>query len=165
MHKHLAEFVYGTDSNQAAVDCAHENLGRLGMGDRTELWNCHLFPPHTVDLIVCNPPWMPGRPSSVLEQAVYDDDENESFLDNFLQNARSHLVQPSGQVWLILSNLAELLGVRHREALLQKTDDGGLYVHSTASVPAKTRSKPTDYPGVGRVRQNEVITLYKLCCK
>lgn len=32
-----------------------------------------LFPDGRADLIVCNPPWIPARPISLLDHAVYDE--------------------------------------------------------------------------------------------
>ena len=33
-----------------------------------------LFPDGRAPLVVCNPPWLPGRPSSPLVHAIYDED-------------------------------------------------------------------------------------------
>ena len=49
--------------------------------------NKHLF--GVFDLVVCNPPWLPARPTSVLEQAVYDEDSR--MLRGFLAGLAQHL--------------------------------------------------------------------------
>ena len=66
--------------------------------------------------MVCNPPWLPARPSSAVEQAVYD--EGSRMLKGFLAGLAAHL-SPGGEGWLILSDLAEHLGLRSRDELLE----------------------------------------------
>ena len=61
------------------------------------------------DLVVCNPPWIPARPTSAVEQGVYD--SGGSMLRTFLDGLPAHL-EPGGEGWLILSDLAEHLGLQ-----------------------------------------------------
>jgi hypothetical protein len=65
-----------------------------------------LFPEGRASLVICNPPWIPGRPSSPLENGIYDPDSQ--MLRGFLQALPRHLT-PGGEGWLILSDLAEHL--------------------------------------------------------
>ena len=66
--------VVATDMQPRALACAQDNVERLGMTQQISLLQADLYPPGQAPLIVCNPPWLPGRPSSILEQAVYDPD-------------------------------------------------------------------------------------------
>ncbi|MGP4854856.1 hypothetical protein ACTXP3_27200, partial [Klebsiella pneumoniae] len=76
-------------------------------------------------LIVCNPPWLPARPSSPVERAVYDPDNR--MLRGFLEGLTAHL-EPDGEGWLIPSDFAEHLVLRTRDALLVMIDAAGLQV-------------------------------------
>lgn len=159
-----------TDHNPVALQCARSNLERLFPSKDTtgckkiEYYHGNLFAPTTVDVIVCNPPWLPGTAHSLLESSIYD--THQGFLTTFLRDARSHLTNDAGEVWLLLSNLAVLLGLRSRDEFLQRIDDGGLYIQEERSTTTPSiGAKDVDYPLVAQARQNEVVTLYKLACK
>ncbi len=121
--------VIATDTNVNAIQCAYENCIRLGYDDSISIVNTDMFPCLDVygqaDLIVCNPPWLPARPNSILEQAIYDSDSR--MVRNFLNGLVRHL-KPQGQAWLIMSNLAEHLGLRGHDELASWIADAGLIV-------------------------------------
>lgn len=117
--------VVATDLSERALACARDNLQRLGLQDQVTLVQADLYPEGQAALVVCNPPWLPAQPTSVLEQAVYDQDS--AMLRSFLSGLAAHLCS-GGEGWLILSDLAEHLGLRTREALLQWISDAGLQV-------------------------------------
>src|SRR5690606_22064721 len=117
--------VRATDLAPRALACARENLERLGVLPQVELLQTDLFPSGRVPLVVCNPPWVPARPHSSVEQAVYDPDSQ--MLRGFLQGLAAHLA-PGGEGWLILSDLAEHLGLRSRAELLGWIEAAGLRV-------------------------------------
>lgn len=119
------ERVVATDLDARALACARENLARLGLADRVEVTAADLFPAGLAPLIVCNPPWLPGRPASRLEGAVYDPESR--MLRGFLAGVAAHLT-PAGEAWLILSDLAEHLGLRSRGTLTDMIAAGGLEV-------------------------------------
>ena len=160
--KRGVERVVATDCDSRALACAKENLARLGLSDKVELVNADLFPVGLAPLIVCNPPWVPARPTSPIERAVYD--ENSSMLRGFLSGLREHLT-PAGEGWLILSDLAEHLGLRSRESLLQWIDEGGLQVLGRQDIrPRHGKVEDKDDPlHVARVA--EVTTLWRLSAK
>ena len=157
--KRGVERVVATDCDSRALACAKENLARLGLSDKVELVNADLFPVGLAPLIVCNPPWVPARPTSPIERAVYD--ENSSMLRGFLSGLREHLT-PEGEGWLILSDLAEHLGLRSRESLLQWIDEGGLQVLGRQDIrPRHGKVEDKDDPlHVARVA--EVTSLWRL---
>ena len=99
--------VVGTDQDARALACARENVARLGLQGQVEVVEADLFPEGRAPLIVCNPPWLPARPSSPVERAVYDPDNR--MLRGFLEGLTAHL-EPDGEGWLILSDFAEHLG-------------------------------------------------------
>src|SRR5207244_3857390 len=101
--------VVATDMDDRALACARENVERLGFKDRVDVTKADLFPEGRAPLVVCNPPWLPGRPGSALERAIYD--EGSGMLKGFLAGLPSHL-DGHGEGWLVMSDLAEHLGLR-----------------------------------------------------
>jgi methylase of polypeptide subunit release factors len=86
--------------------------------------------------VVCNPPWLPARASSPIERAVYD--EGSRMLKGFLAGLASHL-SPGGEGWLILSDLAEHLGLRSRAELMTWIAEAGLTVLGKLDTRARAR--------------------------
>ena len=123
--------IVATDQDRRALACAAKNLARLGLSGLVDVVDTNLFPPGRAPLIVCNPPWLPGRAGSSLERAVYDPDSR--MLMGFIGELAAHL-EPGGEGWLILSDLAEHLGLRSREALLGAFADAGLAVLGRSDV-------------------------------
>jgi methylase of polypeptide subunit release factors len=121
--------IVATDLDARALVCAKENIQRLVGGRQVKLVEADLFPDVAAHglahLIVCNPPWLPGTPSSSLERAVYD--PGSQMLRGFLQGLPKHLA-PGGEAWLILSDLAEHLGLRKADELQQMIEAAGLRV-------------------------------------
>ena len=86
--------VVATENAPRALACARDNLQRLGLAQQVTLQDVDLFPEGQAPLIVCNPPWVPARPSSPIEHAVYD--EGSRMLQAFLAGLASHLA-PGGE--------------------------------------------------------------------
>jgi SAM-dependent methyltransferase len=151
--------VVATDTDPRALACAAENLARLGLSDRIELRATDLFPEGRAAIVVCNPPWLPARASSPLEQAIYD--EGSRMLMGFLNGLAAHLA-PGGEGWLILSDLAERLGLRSRAELLAAVTVAGLVVAGRVDVrPTHPKaSDPTD--PLHHARAREVTSLWRL---
>jgi SAM-dependent methyltransferase len=151
--------VIATDQDERALCCARENLARLGLNRQVEVVQADLFPAGRAPLVVCNPPWIPARPSSPLEHAVYDPDSR--MLHGFLDGLKDHL-EPDGEGWLILSDLAEHLGLRSRSELLTLIDTAGLQVLGRRDVrPSHPRAAdPTD--PLHAARAAEVTSLWRL---
>ena len=151
--------VIATDLDPRAIACARDNLERLGLTNQIELVQTDLYPPEPAALVVCNPPWVPARPSSTLERAVYDPDS--AMLRGFLAGLAAHL-RPGGEGWLILSDLAEHLGLRTREQLLGWIEAAGLRVLGRLDQrPAHPRSTDADDP-LHAARKAEVTSLWRL---
>lgn len=159
--------VIATDLDPRALACAADNLQRLGWSDRVTLQAADLYPvtvdatghPLRADLVVCNPPWLPGRPASPLEHAIYD--EGSRMLRGFLAGLSAHL-RPGGEGWLILSDLAEHLGLRSRQELLQWIEAAGLRVLDRLDIrPRHPKSSSADDP-LHFARRAEVTSLWRL---
>ena len=115
--------VIGTDRDPRALACAKENVERLGLGRQIKIIEADLFPAGRAPLIVCNPPWLPGKVAAPIEGAVYDPDSR--MLKGFLAGLKDHLT-PGGEGWLILSDFAEHLGLRQRGEVLRLIEAAGL---------------------------------------
>jgi methylase of polypeptide subunit release factors len=157
--------VVATDLDPRALACAADNLQRLDVGfgltvdSPVQLLQTSLFPPGLAHLIVCNPPWLPARPSSPIEHAVYD--EGSAMLLGFLAGLAAHL-EPHGEGWLILSDLAEHLGLRTRAELLSAITAAGLKVVGRLDTKP-VHGKATDATDpLHTARAKEVTSLWRL---
>ena len=154
--------VVATELQPRALACAQDNFERLGITRQVSLLQVDLYPPGRAPLVVCNPPWLPGRPSSVLEQAVYDPESR--MLKGFLDGLTDHLT-PGGEGWLILSDFAEHLGLRSREDLLGMISHAGLEVLGRNDIrPKHPKSNDVTDP-LHAARRQEVTSLWRLAAK
>ncbi len=151
--------IIATDLSPRALACASDNFARQSLS--IQLQQADLFPTDAplADLIVCNPPWLPAKPTSALEYAVYD--ANSAMLRGLLQGAKQHL-SDQGEVWLILSDLAEHLQLRSREELLSWIDAAGLSVkYRLDTTPKHNRSQDKTDP-LYAARSSEITSLWCL---
>jgi methylase of polypeptide subunit release factors len=154
--------VIATDQDPRALACARQNIARLGLKGRVDVVEADLFPEGRAPLIVCNPPWVPARANSPLEHAIYDPDSR--MLLGFLNGLAAHL-EPGGEGWLILSDLAEHLGLRSREWLLAAFDAAGLDVVARMDTkPTHPRASDASDP-LHAARAAEVTSLWRLAAR
>jgi methylase of polypeptide subunit release factors len=154
--------VIATDWDPRALACARENLERLGLAQRVEVVQADLFPDGRAALVVCNPPWIPARPSSPIEHGIYDPESR--MLHRFLSGLPARL-EPAGEGWLILSDLAEHLGLRARSELLAAVDAAGLKVVGRSDVrPKHPRAFDATDP-LHAARAVEVTSLWRLAVR
>lgn len=151
--------VIATDVDERALACARDNIERLGLADRITLEKADLFPKGQCGLIVCNPPWLPARPTSSIEAAIYDPDNR--MLAGFLNGLVEHLL-PGGEGWLILSDLAEHLGLRERDFLAQAIQQAGLKVLGRLDARPKHPKALDPSDPLHEARRAEVTTLWRL---
>ncbi len=154
--------IIATDQDARALVCARENIARLAIVDQVEVIKADLFPTGQAALVVCNPPWVPARPSSSLEYAVFDPESR--MLQTFLSGLAAHLTE-SGEGWLILSDLAEHLQLRSREALVAMIDAGGLQVIGRIDAKPAHRKVADDNDALHAIRSKEVTSLWRLVRK
>ncbi len=151
--------VVATDQDSRALQCATENARNLGLTAAIEVIEADLFPEGRAPLVVCNPPWVPAQPSSPVEYAVYDPDSR--MLRGFLAGLAAHLAS-GGEGWLILSDLAEHLGLRSRDELLGWIAGGGLQVLGRIDTrPRHPKSRDASDP-LHAARTAEVTSLWRL---
>jgi len=151
--------IIATDLDPRALRCARDNLARLDIDQHVELQQADLFPAGRAALVVCNPPWLPARPNSPIEFAVYDPDSR--MLRGFLSGLSEHLT-PGGEGWLILSDLAEHLGLRPRAELDGWIAAAGLTVLGRLDVkPSHPRVSDASDP-LHAARAAETTSLWRL---
>ena len=124
-----------------------------------QLLRTDLFPPGRADLVVCNPPWLPARATSPVEHAVYD--EGSRMLRGFLAGLAGHLA-PGGEGWLIMSDLAERLGLRAPTELADWIAAAGLRVADRLDAkPLHPKAADATDP-LHAARSAEVTSLWRL---
>jgi SAM-dependent methyltransferase len=151
--------VVATDAEPRAVACARENAARLGLGARVEAREADLWPEGEADLVVSNPPWVPGEAHGPLERAVYD--PGGRLLERLVLELPAHLA-PGGEAWIVLSDLAELLGLCPKDRVPALAARAGLRVSDEREArPAHPRARDREDP-FHAFRAREVTRLYRL---
>jgi len=154
--------VVATDCDPRAVVCACENVEALGFAEQVEVMQADLFPKGRAALVVCNPPWVPARPSSPIERGIYDPESR--MLRGFLRGLPAHL-ESGGEGWMILSDLAEHLGLRPRSELLAAFHAAGLrVVERTDARPKHPRASDATDP-LHAARAAEMTSLWRLAVR
>lgn len=153
------EHLVATDDDPRSLVCARDNLHRLGLAGRIDVRDADLFPPGRAPLIVCNPPWIPATPVTPLDHAVYD--PGGRTLHGFLHGLGDHL-EPGGEGWLILSDLAEHLTLRTRAELLETVRDAGLHVVDRLETRPRHPRAHDETDPLHAARTAEVTSLWRL---
>ncbi|MBS0416166.1 MAG: class I SAM-dependent methyltransferase [Proteobacteria bacterium] len=156
------ERVTATDLDPRALACARENIRQLGLSERVDVVQADLFPAGRAPLVVCNPPWIPARPSSPLENGIYDPESR--MLRGFLGGLPEHL-EGGGEGWLILSDLAEHLGLRTRAQLLEELDAAGLRVVGRNEITPRHPRTADKMDPLHIARAAEITSLWRLAAR
>jgi len=151
--------IVATDTEPRALACARDNLQRLGLQADVAVLQTDVFPEGRASLVVCNPPWLPVRPGTPIERAVYD--ERGRMLKDLLGGLRAHLA-PGGEAWLILSDLAEHLGLRSRAQLLDAIAQAGLQVAGRSDTQPQHPKAMDRSDALHYARTAEVTSLWRL---
>lgn len=151
--------VVATDQDERALACATENAQKLGLTAAIRIVKADLFPEGRARLVVCNPPWLPAQPTSPVEYAVYDPDSR--MLRRFLKGLAAHLAT-DGEGWLILSDIAEHLGLRSRQKLLDWIAAAGLQVIERLDTRPKHPKAQDASDPLHAARAAEVTSLWRL---
>jgi predicted RNA methylase len=149
----------GTDVEPAAIACARANAERLGLSNRFTAEERDGFPDGRAGLVVCNPPWIPETPRSRLDRAVYD--EGGRWLERFLTGLPAHL-EPEGRGALILSDLAERIGLRSKGWLEERVARAGLTVEKRSETQPQHPKSRDEEDLLFEARSEERIRLFVL---
>lgn len=151
--------IIATDNNPRAIACAQRNITSLNLTHQIQIIECDLFANEVVDLIVCNPPWLPAKPTSAIETALYD--PNHTMLKTVLARA-AHYLQPNGQLWLIMSDLAEYLGLREKNLLNQWFAQNNWQIVQKHSIQATHKKAQNIHDPLSFARNHETTFLFCL---
>ncbi len=160
-HRGVARII-AADRDPRAVACARENLEQLGLAGQVEVLQTALFPEGRAELVVCNPPWVPASANSALDHAIYDPDSR--MLRAFLGGLAAHL-EPGGEGWLVLSDLAEHLALRTRDELLAAIDKAGLIVVGRSEVRPQHPRASDRTDSLHAAREAEMTSLWRLAAR
>jgi methylase of polypeptide subunit release factors len=151
--------IVASDLDDRALHCAQDNIRRLGLDASVQIVRADLFPEGKADLIVCNPPWLPARPTSPIEHAIYD--PGSRMLNGYLKGLAERL-NPGGEGWLILSDLAVHLELRAPDAVENAIKAAGLIVMGrTDTAPTHAQARDPDDP-LYEARAKERTSLWRL---
>tara|TARA_B100000959_G_C14921391_1_gene599656 strand:- start:456 stop:1508 length:1053 start_codon:yes stop_codon:yes gene_type:complete len=96
--------VLATDTNPNAIESVRRDLKRLNLEAGIEPVVADFLGEETgADLIVFNPPWLPGEPEGPIDEAVYYE---EGFFERFFNGAATHMAADARLV-MLFSGLAE----------------------------------------------------------
>jgi methylase of polypeptide subunit release factors len=153
--------VIATDNSARALNCAAENIEKLNLKQYITLELANLFPSghKKADLIVCNPPWLPAKANAPIEHAIYD--TNNVMVKGFLSGVKAHL-NDDGEAWLIMSDLAEHLGLRTNEELMKWIADAGLTMIEKLDIAPKHAKSSDQSDPLYAARVKEITSLYRL---
>jgi methylase of polypeptide subunit release factors len=154
--------IIATDQDPRAIKCAQENIARLDLQKQITLSQTNMFPEGKAPLIVCNPPWLPAKPSSPIEHAVYDPESK--MLLAFLNGLKTHLAD-DGEGWLIMSDFAEHLGLRGKDELRNAIEQAGLRVEEKFDIKPKHGKVMDETDRLHQARNAEVTSLWRLKVK
>lgn len=151
--------IIATDMDDRAIQCATSNIEILNFTRQVHVEKTNLFPAGKADLIVCNPPWLPAKPTSAIERAVYDDDS--VMLKGFLTGVGEHLTE-NGEAWLIISDLAEHLGLRSPTDLQSWIANAKLEVVDCIKIQPRHSKANDDEDPLHSARSKEITMLWRL---
>ncbi|RLG90957.1 MAG: hypothetical protein DRO36_05140, partial [Candidatus Hecatellales archaeon] len=103
-----ASQVLALDLNPKAAKCTKLNVRLNRLEDKVEALVGDLFQPlkkEKFDLIVFNPPYLPGKPKNILEKAWID---SEGFLVKRFFGEASAYLKPNGKIQILYSSIAVL---------------------------------------------------------
>lgn len=164
MHKHGVKQVHATDINPNAIFSLQEDLRRLHITSGQTIFPEEAdmlgsFHPESGDLVVCNPPWIPGKPFTTLDQGSYYE---ESFFHRLFDTLQAKC--PGGvQIAILFSDFAKVAGISKshpiEEALELYHDDFQLQVYDRAPVQDKPSKRKS---WIQEIRSKERVELFVL---
>jgi predicted RNA methylase len=116
--------VFGVDSNFQAAKCANLNAQKLGLDFTAVHDSVEKISLPSCDVLVCNPPWIPGSPSSELDKGNFDEDEK--VLKACFEQTKK--LNSGGRLLLIHSDLPARLGLQKENRVDELCVRNGLII-------------------------------------
>jgi len=115
-----------------------------------------------VDLIVCNPPWIPAsrlsKELTPLDDGNYDPDHQ--FIKSALNFARLHLKKVGGEMLLLYSDLSFQLGLTSEHIVKEMSSEFGLRAELIDATQLPLNKRPNDPLRV--IKRNSKAQLFKI---
>jgi Methyltransferase small domain len=115
---------FGVDSNFEAAKSSNLNAQKLGLDFTAVHGDASSISIPDCDLIVCNPPWIPARPSSALDTGNYDPEE--TLLKSVFKQTKK--LKSNGKLLLFYSDLAQNLELQAKGRIEQLCIDHELVI-------------------------------------
>jgi len=134
-----AKSVSACDINENAVDCAKNNIRISGFDHIvSEVVYSDLFDniKSTYDVITFNAPWVQGKPQTLYDLAIYD--ENYMLVNRFMEQAPKYL-NSEGIILLQYSDISQKNGDGSIDNLNSILKQNGLYISDSTSILRKNR--------------------------
>lgn len=164
MHKHGVKHIHSTDISPNAIFSIQEDLRRLHITSGQIIFPEQAdmlgsFLPESRDLVVCNPPWIPGKPLTPLDYGSYYE---EGFFDRLFGTQLTRC--PEGvQIAILFSDFAQVAGISEshpiEEALQLHHSDFRLQLYDRALVQDKPSKRKS---WIQKIRSKEHVELFIL---
>ncbi|MGW1053486.1 methyltransferase [Streptomyces sp. NPDC002521] len=128
---HTAAKVLCVDSSPEAVRCAMANAESQQVSDRVTALVGDLFDPVTerYDVVIANPPLLPGTPANAIEAAIFDPELIHS--KRFLEQVGDYLTD-RGRAYLIATDAHQGMGILD---VIAYSEECGLSASAIARLP------------------------------
>ena len=161
--KHGVPQIRATDTSPNAVHSLREDLERLDLQNRVAAEQADLFGVgDPVDLIACNPPWLPGGQRVAVDAGSYYPPD---LFPRLFAAAGEHLA-PEGRLVLLFSNFAELAGLTDTNPIareLETSDRFRLVSRREGPVAPPSHRRGQDW--LYQLRQREQVQLWELAVR
>ncbi|MEE2960669.1 MAG: methyltransferase [Myxococcota bacterium] len=156
------ETAYATDINPNAILSVEGERSTRKLEARLSLENVDLMGRYegTTDLIIFNPPWLPGPTHSQLDKAIYYD---EALFERFFTAARKHLT-PESRLVFLFSNLLKSADTRASHPIEAELGEGSRF-RLVERLERKVRPGSKKTRRSNKTRENERVELWSLALK
>jgi len=152
--------IVATDQDARAMACATENFARLEVTAGIDLQQTDMFPAGRANLVVCNPPWLPGAPECACRiRGLRRKQPHAAGVPGGIAGPRCWRAAKAGS---IISDLAERLGLRSATMLADAIGAAGLVVLGRCDAHPQHGKALDAQDALRRAGSREVTTLWRL---
>jgi SAM-dependent methyltransferase len=159
--KHGISLIDATDINPNAVYSFEKDINRNKLTENIHVYNASFFADlkKQYDLIVFNPPWIPGEAMDMIDQGMY---YPEGFLEDFLSEAKNKL-NPNGRIVILFSNFTISAGVTNYHPLEKAMEKAPfLKVENISKEKVRSGNAKKSTHWMNKVRENEWVELWEI---
>jgi hypothetical protein len=157
--RHRAGGVWATDTNPNAIMSVREDLERIEQRSRVHPAQGDLFAgfENQADLIVLNPPWLPGEAPGLIDTAIYYPPE---FFERFFEAAAERL-SDEGRLVVLFSSLGSQAYPDVRHPIEAELAGGGRF-HEVSRLRRSVAMASKKTKRQKHTRRNEHVELWEL---